>query len=156
MLNRAFGITRLADLSSIYVPIYTPTQTHGLSPYIQFNEYSRYHTSAILASAIETNSLPFRLKNNPLTMAETVSKFNWVRSTSLASLSVSVPLPILKNGYIDTLEKFKTQQLLRPTLSLLDRVSTEVKTDCIYMIRFLFIHSLYYTYSLWMYMLKPL
>jgi hypothetical protein len=131
MLNRALGITRLSDLSSIYVPIYTPTQSHGLSPYLHFNEYSRYHTSAIIASAIETNSLPFRLKNNPLTMAETISKLNWVRSTSLASLSVSVPLPIMKNGYIDTLETFKTQKLLRPTLSLLDRVSTEVKIQMV-------------------------
>lgn len=126
MLNRALGITRLADLSSIYVPIYTPTSSHQLSPYLHFNEYSRYHTSAIIASAIETNSLPFRLKNNSSTMAETISKLNWVRSTRLASLSVSVPLPILNNGYIDTLEKFKTQQQLRPTLPLIDRVSTEV------------------------------
>lgn len=124
-------MTRLAELSSIYVPIYTPTikaaQQCGLSPnYLQFNELSRYHTSALIAAAIETNLLPYRLKKNPITLADTVSKLNWVRSTSLASLAVSVPLPISKNGYVETVETFKQ---LRPTLSLLDRVppSTEVR-----------------------------
>lgn len=137
MLNRALSITRLADLSSIYVPIYTPTQSAiqkcGLSSYIQFNELSRYHTSAIIATAIESNSLPYRLKHNSMTMAETVSKLNWVRSTRLASLSVSLPLPISENGYTDTLEN---NPVLKPTLSLLDRVKTqEVK------------HSFYYYYG---------
>lgn len=126
MLNRALSITRLADLSSIYVPIYTPThsavQKCGLSPFVQFNDLSRYHTSAIIASAIESNSLPYRLKHNPLTMADTVSKLNWVRSTSLASLSVCLPLPISEKGYRDTLEH---KQQLKPTLSLLDRISTQ-------------------------------
>lgn len=106
----------------------TATKQCGLSPYLYFNEQSRYHTSAIIAAAIETNSLPYRLKHNSITMAETVSKLNWVRSTSLASLSVSIPLPISKNGYIDTIETFTKKEQLRPTLSLLDRISTaEVK-----------------------------
>lgn len=125
MLNRALSITRLADLSSIYVPIYTPThaavQKCGLSPFVQFNDLSRYHTSAMIASAIESNSLPYRLKHNPMTMADTVSKLNWVRSTNLASLSVCLPLPISETGYTGTLED---KQPLKPTLPLLDRMST--------------------------------
>lgn len=126
MLNRALSITRLSDLSSIYVPIYTPTQSYiqkcGSSSYLRFDELSRYHTSAIIASAIESNSLPYRLKHNPLTMADTASKLNWVRSTSLASLSVSLPLPISENGYTDTLEN---NQQLKPMLSFLDRVAIQ-------------------------------
>ncbi|KAI8647274.1 tubulin domain-containing protein [Parasitella parasitica] len=124
ILNRALSITRLADLSSIYVPIYTPTQSAtkkcGLSPYMRFNELSRYHTSAIIASAIESNSLPYRLKHNSMTMADAVSKLNWVRTTRLASLSITLPLPISENGYIDTLEN---SQKMNPALSLLDRFS---------------------------------
>ncbi|CEP09224.1 hypothetical protein [Parasitella parasitica] len=130
MLNRALSITRLADLSSIYVPIYTPTQSAikkcGLSPYMQFNELSRYHTSAIIASAIESNSLPYRLKHNAMTMVDAVGKLNWVRSTSLASLYVTLPLPISKNGYGDTLEN---SQNMNPTLLLLDRFSEHDKKD---------------------------
>lgn len=57
-------------------------------------------------------------------MADTVSKLNWVRSTSLASLSVSLPLPILKSGYIPTVETLRNMKQLRPTLQLLDRTST--------------------------------
>lgn len=107
----------------------TAVKTSGLSPYLYFNEFSRYHTSAIIAAAIETNSLPYRLKTNSITMAETISKLNWVRNTSLASLSVSLPLPITKNGYIETIETLTKPQQLRPTLSLLDRLSTfEVNT----------------------------
>ncbi|KAL0143969.1 tubulin domain-containing protein [Mucor lusitanicus] len=130
MLNRALSITRLADLSSIYVPIYTPThaavQKCGLSPFVQFNDLSRYHTSAMIASAIESNSLPYRLKHNPMTMADTVSKLNWVRSTNLASLSVCLPLPISETGYTGTLED---KQPLKPTLPLLDRMSTHDAKD---------------------------
>lgn len=127
-MNRAFGMTRLAELSSMYIPIYTPTmaatKNSGLSPYLYFDEYSRYHTSAIIAAAIETNSLPYRLKHNSVTMAETISKLNWVRNTSLASLSVSLPLPISGKGYIETVETMIKKTQLRPTISLLDRIST--------------------------------
>jgi hypothetical protein len=141
MLNRALGITRLSELSSTYVPIYTPTATAvercGLSPFLHFNELSRYHTSAIIAGAIETNSLPYRLKHNPTTMADTVSILNWVRSTSLAALSVSIPLPISVNGYIETIETFKNTKQLRPTLSLLDRVSPPSSTEVRYHIQYL-------------------
>ncbi|KAI9261367.1 tubulin domain-containing protein [Helicostylum pulchrum] len=133
ILNRAFGMTRLAELSSMYIPIYTPTmaatKNSGLSPYLYFDEYSRYHTSAIIAAAIETNSLPYRLKHNSVTMAETISKLNWVRNTSLASLSVSLPLPISEKGYIETVETMIKKTQLRPTISLLDRISTTKKID---------------------------
>jgi hypothetical protein len=40
-LNRALSITHLSELSSVYVPIYTPTEkalkTSNLQPYLQFN-----------------------------------------------------------------------------------------------------------------------
>lgn len=130
MLNRAFSTTRLTDLSSVFVPIYTPTVSNikksGLSPYISFNEHSRYHTSAIIAAAIETNLLPYRLKKNPITLADTINKLNWAKSTKLASLSVSVPLPLSKNEHYKILAQTSNSKPAVPILSLLDRVSTEV------------------------------
>ncbi|KAI8094975.1 tubulin domain-containing protein [Gilbertella persicaria] len=120
MLNRSLGLTRLAELSSIY--------QCGLSPYVQFNEMSRYHTSAMIAAALETHSLPYRLKQNSITMADTVSQLNWVRNTRLAALSVCLPLPILKTGYTDTLNMLKPNEM-KPMLSLLDKVSKEMKKD---------------------------
>ncbi|KAG1381069.1 hypothetical protein G6F61_003495 [Rhizopus arrhizus] len=94
-LNRALSITHLSELSSVYVPIYTPTEkalkTSNLQPYLHFNEYSRYHTSAIIAAAIETNSLPYRLKKNSITLADSISRLSYVRNTKLATLSVSLP-----------------------------------------------------------------
>ncbi|CAO3696046.1 unnamed protein product [Rhizopus stolonifer] len=116
-LNRAFSITRLSELSSVYVPIYTPTEkalhASGLQPYLHFDEYSKYHTSAIIAAAIETNSLPYRLKKNSLMLADSIARLGYVRGTKLATLSVS--LPFVK-GSTDT-------------LTLLDRFSKTEKED---------------------------
>ncbi|ORE07433.1 hypothetical protein BCV72DRAFT_249441 [Rhizopus microsporus var. microsporus] len=84
-LNRALSMTRLGELSSIY-------------------EYSRYHTSAIIAAAIETNSLPFRLKKNAATLAESVSRLTYVRNTKLATLSVTLPLLKEKKGPLSLLD----------------------------------------------------
>lgn len=129
----------------------------GLSPYLKFNEYSRYHTSAMIAAAIETNTLPYRLKHNPITMADTVSKLNWVRSTSLASLSFTVPLPILQNGYISTVETFKNNNQLRPTLDLLDRVSKGSLSQVRIQICVLFaVFIMSYYFRKWMFTVKPL
>ncbi|RCH82943.1 Protein dml1 [Rhizopus azygosporus] len=107
-LNRALSMTRLGELSSIYVPIYTPTKTSLQKSHLQsdlvFNENSRYHTSAIIAAAIETNSLPFRLKKNAATLAESVSRLTYVRNTKLATLSVTLPLLKEKKGPLSLLD----------------------------------------------------
>ncbi|KAI9244658.1 tubulin domain-containing protein [Sporodiniella umbellata] len=69
-LNRIFSLTRLSELSSEYAP---------------------YHTSAIIAAAIETNSVPYRLKKNSVTLADSISRLNYVRNTKLATLSIALP-----------------------------------------------------------------
>ncbi|KAI8880500.1 tubulin nucleotide-binding domain-like protein [Backusella circina FSU 941] len=79
ILNRALSMSRLSESSS---------------------DYSLYHTSAIIAAAIDTVTLPFRLKRNPITFADCVHRLNWVRSSKLASLSVSFPLPIYETVLI--------------------------------------------------------
>ncbi|KAI7903450.1 tubulin domain-containing protein [Cokeromyces recurvatus] len=126
-LNRILSMAHLTDLSSIYIPIYTPTQTAiqqcGLSPYIRFNETSRYHTSAIIAAAVETNSLPYRLKNNSITISDAINKLSWARNTRLASLSMSFPLPISEKGYSNTLENCISNRQLKPVLSFLEQTT---------------------------------
>ncbi|KAI8329579.1 tubulin domain-containing protein [Blakeslea trispora] len=133
-LNRSLSLSRLSELSSLYVPIYTPTQKSaqqsGLSALVQLNELSRYHTSAIIAAAIETNSLPYRLKQNPATLADTIGRLNWARNTNLASLSVCLPLPISKQGYHHTLDSLTQPNQLVPILPLLNKM--EKKDTIIY------------------------
>ncbi|KAI9470956.1 MAG: tubulin domain-containing protein [Benjaminiella poitrasii] len=127
-LNRALSITRLTNLSSIYIPIYSPTEATirhcGLSAYVRFNAFLKYHTSAIIAAAVETNSLPYRLKNNPISMADTISKLNWTNNSRLATLSVSFPLPLSEKGYSDTLENF-TEKQLNSTLTFLNQTTNK-------------------------------
>ncbi|KAI8356758.1 tubulin domain-containing protein [Choanephora cucurbitarum] len=107
MLNRSLSLTRLSELSSLYL--------------------SRYHTSAIIAAAIEANSLPYRLKQNPMTLADTIGKLNWARNTNLASLSVCLPLPISKQGYHHTLNLLNQPKQLLPIMPLLNRTEKEDK-----------------------------
>ncbi|KAI9319976.1 tubulin domain-containing protein, partial [Dichotomocladium elegans] len=84
-LNRALAMTRLLDLSSAYIPLSTP---------------------AILAAAIETVSLSYRMKHHPATMSDLTSKLNGQGSTKLAGLAVALPLPFKNEGFSATVEQF--------------------------------------------------
>ncbi|KAI8071537.1 tubulin domain-containing protein [Gongronella butleri] len=117
-LNRFFGIPRLTQASSLFVPLYTPTssriQIDGLAPYIHPNCASVYHTSAVLSAAIETATSCFRLKRDAMTISGLEGLLNWRRETRLASLGVALPLPISSYGYSASLSSN------RPLLPLMD------------------------------------
>ncbi|ORZ01731.1 tubulin domain-domain-containing protein [Syncephalastrum racemosum] len=68
LLNRALSMARLSEHSTTYIPLYTPTsQQLKHVPYIHANSHLLYHTSAILAAAIETVSLNYRqVERSPL------------------------------------------------------------------------------------------
>ncbi|KAL0086518.1 tubulin domain-containing protein [Phycomyces blakesleeanus] len=128
-LNRAFSIARLTKLSSLYVPLYTPTPKRmaysSRSPYIHPKAYQyelMYHTSAILSTAIETASLPYRLKKNGTSLSEMVSRLNWHGNTYVGGLESVLPLPIVRTGYNDTLETNNVLPIIdhsAPSLSVL-------------------------------------
>ncbi|KAI8988227.1 tubulin domain-containing protein [Mycotypha africana] len=138
MLNRALSLTRLSQLASVYIPIYTPTNAMadkcGLSSYLQFNDNSKYHTSAIVAAAIDNNSIPYRLTRPQLSMGDVMTKIVQANNSRLASLSVSIPLPILAKGYRETMETFKFDDQLKPLLPLLQsysKQSTDVYSEIV-------------------------
>ncbi|KAL0085773.1 tubulin domain-containing protein [Phycomyces blakesleeanus] len=125
-LNRAFSIARLTKLSSLYVPLYTPTPKRmaysSRSPYIHPKYELMYHTSAILSTAIETASLPYRLKKNGTSLSEMVSRLNWHGNTYVGGLESVLPLPIVRTGYNDTLETNNVLPIIdhsAPSLSVL-------------------------------------
>ncbi|OAD75257.1 hypothetical protein PHYBLDRAFT_143515 [Phycomyces blakesleeanus NRRL 1555(-)] len=131
-LNRAFSIARLTKLSSLYVPLYTPTPKRmaysSRSPYIHPKSHKAYqyelmyHTSAILSTAIETASLPYRLKKNGTSLSEMVSRLNWHGNTYVGGLESVLPLPIVRTGYNDTLETNNVLPIIdhsAPSLSVL-------------------------------------
>lgn len=55
-----------------------------------------YHTSAIVAAAIESASIPWRLKKRAVLMSEVVGAVNWQGNHNIASLGACLPLDALK------------------------------------------------------------
>ncbi|CAO3622466.1 unnamed protein product [Cunninghamella echinulata] len=119
-LNRLFSTTRLSDLSSIYVPMYTPTKetmnASGLSTFIQPNYHLLYHTSAILSACIETATAPYRLKKSLMKMDDLNALLNWRRDTKIASISQSLPLPLVKENQTQSLLHTSSSNLLHFSL----------------------------------------
>ncbi|KAI7862279.1 tubulin domain-containing protein [Spinellus fusiger] len=131
VINRAFAMARLTQLSTIYVPLYTPTSSrmafsgnHGIRPKYDL----MYHTSAVLSSAIETVSLTYRLKKTPTNLIDTMSCLNWRGNTPVAGLSATFPLPILQTGYKDTLalkQPLPMMDLSAPSMNVLNNTTAE-------------------------------
>ncbi|KAI8374683.1 tubulin domain-containing protein [Radiomyces spectabilis] len=101
-LSHAFSLARLSPLSSLYVPLRTPQRIN--SPYLHANCESLYHTSAILSAAIETASLPYRLKKNGLSLTDSIALLNRQQPTRLAGLTVSLPVPVQEQANKATLD----------------------------------------------------
>lgn len=59
-LSEGLATARMAELASLYVPLAAPADPATL-PYLSYNPAVPYHTSAILATAIDTALLPVRL-----------------------------------------------------------------------------------------------
>ncbi|KAI7849286.1 tubulin domain-containing protein [Circinella umbellata] len=131
LLNRTLSMTRILDLCSSYIPLYTPSSSHisrsGLADYIHPKCNSVYHTSAILSSAIETISLSFRLKNNFTSIGSLCDKMNGQGTTRLSGVSLSLPLPFLKNGFQQTAERLKNN--IAPTIELTKRTPSKQSFD---------------------------
>eukprot|EP01135_Chromosphaera_perkinsii_P002685 Nk52_evm53s226 gene=Nk52_evmTU53s226 len=108
VINSALSFDKLREFSSLYVPMSMTSHSWKLPatplplPALRFNSSLRYHTSAILAAALDTATLPYRLNvalpssvQNWLSM-EQVEKLFTSRSPdmNIASLSVAFPFPM--------------------------------------------------------------
>ncbi|KAL9128299.1 MAG: hypothetical protein Q9217_003004 [Psora testacea] len=59
-VNAAKGLTEISTHASMYVPISIPAGS--LPPYVELDRQSQWHTSALLSAALETMTLPSRLR----------------------------------------------------------------------------------------------
>ena len=86
-------MTEAYKQSSLVVPIAMPQRP--LPPYISLDSSSQWHTSALLATALESVTLPSRLKNNANrdTLGTTTELLNVMGKQSIASLQLSVQKP---------------------------------------------------------------
>ncbi|KAJ2961688.1 hypothetical protein NQZ79_g3049 [Umbelopsis isabellina] len=97
LLNTSMAASGLSEYSSLYVPIHLPTTADINQPWarhLTINPSLQYHTSAILASAIETASVAWRIKKRSTHLADMISSINWRGDTNIASLSICFPLEV--------------------------------------------------------------
>lgn len=59
-LNEAFAYGTIAPLVSLYCPLAPPSR--AAAPYLRFDAHNRFQSSAILAAALDTVTMPYRLR----------------------------------------------------------------------------------------------
>ncbi|KAI0684692.1 tubulin domain-containing protein [Cytidiella melzeri] len=92
-LNDALAIQGLCELSTIAVPIQSPTgwNTGKWSSGLHFSRDNPYHSSAILSTHIESATLPLRLQGSVNDMSSFTTVLNWRGNTRLAQISGLFP-----------------------------------------------------------------
>lgn len=127
VLNLALSFHSLADHSSLFVPLCTGSSgwrqpgAPRQFPHLLYNESFAYHSSAILAAALDTMTLRYRLKTGIYSqlseMTDTLSRLG--RRAAVASLGL--PFAMGYDTYLqDTLEKWEGPlwQTLSPSSNL--------------------------------------
>ncbi|XP_070581261.1 protein misato homolog 1-like [Ptychodera flava] len=112
VINSVLSYDRLCNHSSLFVPLSlasTLWRKPGSSvnfPNLIYDASLKYHNSAILAMALETATLPYRLENNSVQM-NTITDTLAAMGRKAASLSVALPVPLSANStFADMLSNF--------------------------------------------------
>ncbi|KAG0321079.1 mtDNA inheritance, partitioning of the mitochondrial organelle [Dissophora globulifera] len=96
-VNETLAMSNLSRLSSLYVPVRSPTQSmlsaDGWSKNLKLSPTNRYHTSAFISAGIDSALLPCRLRQGSTLMADLVGALNWRNITNIGTLSVGLPFP---------------------------------------------------------------
>lgn len=91
LVNTAQSLSGLCDQSSILIPLSLPG--YNLSQTVSIDRSSKWHTSALLSAALETASLPSRLRNEQGGLSATLdtltSELNTTGNRGLADLDMS-------------------------------------------------------------------
>lgn len=98
IINSALAYESLSSRSSLFVPVsLAKSLWKNLGqpvefPYLNYKPVS-YHTSAILASSLDTMSLPYRLETGAMNLRDITHSFN-CQNRKLATLNTGFPLGI--------------------------------------------------------------
>ncbi|XP_060541080.1 LOW QUALITY PROTEIN: protein misato homolog 1 [Pantherophis guttatus] len=102
LMNTALGIVRLSSQSSLFCPLSLNGRL-GLKqdgpvslPYLQYKPSLDYHTSAILATALDTLTIPYRLQMSDITMSNLTENLNF-SGRKVAEASAAVPFPVAED-----------------------------------------------------------
>uniref|UniRef100_A0A6J0U128 Protein misato homolog 1 n=1 Tax=Pogona vitticeps TaxID=103695 RepID=A0A6J0U128_9SAUR len=99
LMNTVLGIVTLSSHSSLFCPLSLNTSL-GLRPeppvalpYLHYEASLDYHTSAILATALDTLSLPYRLQASTLSMVHLAEALTF-SGRKVAAAVAAVPFPV--------------------------------------------------------------
>ncbi|XP_069506090.1 protein misato homolog 1 isoform X2 [Ambystoma mexicanum] len=103
LLNSVLGIVALSTHSSLYCPLSLSgslgRQPGPLAafPRLLYDASLNYHSSAVLATALETISIPYRLQNSAFTMGQLADGLNF-SGRKVVTAWASVPFPIRQSS----------------------------------------------------------
>ncbi|XP_058015939.1 protein misato homolog 1 [Ahaetulla prasina] len=102
LMNTALGIVRLSSQSSLFCPL----SLHGslglkpgspvALPYLHYEPSLDYHTSAILATALDTLTIPYRLQTSDFTISNLTETLNF-SGRKVAEASAAMPFPVAED-----------------------------------------------------------
>lgn len=93
LANKARTMTEAYKQASLLIPMALPSRK-SLMPSVSLDPSSPWHTSALLATAIESVTLPTRLRHEPRDTLGTITDLlNVMGKQTVASLSMSVSAP---------------------------------------------------------------
>ncbi|CAH0700123.1 unnamed protein product [Spodoptera exigua] len=105
LVNTALSIQELSEHANLFVPICTgdkgwrkPGNPRKFD-YINYNPELYYHSSALLASAMDTLSQKYRLKSNIFTLSDICGDLTGY-GRKMASASLGMPLPLHESQYL--------------------------------------------------------
>ncbi|XP_077178890.1 protein misato homolog 1 isoform X2 [Paroedura picta] len=98
LMNTILGLVHLSSHSSLFCPL-SLNGSLGLRPeppvalpYVQYDASLDYHTSAILATALDTCTVPYRLQSSGLSMVHLAEALNF-SGRKVATAVAAVPFP---------------------------------------------------------------
>ena len=105
----------MSATSSLLTPLSLSKDTFPLKnnfrqiPLCNYDPFSNYHTSAILASAIDTMTLPWRSRSNRIDMSEVLNQL-CVNGRKVAATGIALPFPIQTTEFfVEFLEKIESK-----------------------------------------------
>uniref|UniRef100_A0A8C8RKC3 Protein misato homolog 1 n=1 Tax=Pelusios castaneus TaxID=367368 RepID=A0A8C8RKC3_9SAUR len=99
LMNTVLGIVHLSNHSSLFCPL-SLNRSLGLRPegpvtlpYVHYDASSPYHSSAVLAAALDTLSVPYRLRSSQFSMIQLAEAFNF-SGRKVVTAGAAVPFPM--------------------------------------------------------------
>nr|XP_060614140.1 protein misato homolog 1 [Anolis sagrei ordinatus] len=101
LMNTVLGIVSLSSRSSLLCPLSLNgslglrTEPPVTLPHLRYEASLDYHTSAILATALETLTVPYRLQASTISMANLAEALNF-SGRKVAAAMAAIPFPLMQ------------------------------------------------------------